>query len=308
VEPVNLRPLGIGEALDMAIKVYRARFRTLVRAVVMVVAPVQAVAALIQLSVPTSDALRTQSTPGTTPTFDTSNFVGYLVATVVVVALQYIAAQLATAASLNVVSSAYLGEDVDWRPSVRFATHRLRSLLWVSFLVTFIAGVALILCIAPGVYLFFSWSMAVPVLLLEDRRGWAALQRSQELVKGRWWHVAACVLLGIILASVVGAAFQGILFGIIQAQQNEVVTAVARFVTGTASAALVTPFSAAVTTIVYFDLRVRKEGFDLELLARSLGAEAPTGPGPNFLPPPIPDFGEDKPPFWPPPPGWQPRQ
>ncbi|HZQ26873.1 MAG TPA: hypothetical protein VFA94_04150 [Acidimicrobiales bacterium] len=307
MEPVNLRPLGIGEALDVAIKVYRARFRTLVRTVVVVVAPVQLVAALIQLSLPASDAFRVSSDTGTT-TVDVPAAIGYGAALVIVGLLSYVATQLATAASLNVVSSAYLGEDVDWKPSLKFATQRLRSLIWVSFLATFISAIALIACIVPGVYLFFAWSVAVPVLLLEDRRGWAALQRSQELVKGRWWHVAACVILGLILASVVRAAFQGILLGLVQVQGNDVVTAVASFVTSTASAALVTPFTAAVITIVYFDLRVRKEGFDLELLAHSLGTEVPTGPVPDFLPPLLPDFGEDKPPFWPPPPGWQPRQ
>ena len=32
------------------------------------------------------------------------------------------------------------------------------------------------------------------------------------------------------------------------------------------------PLQAALLTVVYFDLRVRKEGFDLELLAHELGA------------------------------------
>ena len=36
------------------------------------------------------------------------------------------------------------------------------------------------------------------------------------------------------------------------------------------SSTLVLPFQVAVTTVLYIDLRVRKEGFDIQLLAHSL--------------------------------------
>ena len=39
--------------------------------------------------------------------------------------------------------------------------------------------------------------------------------------------------------------------------------------------ALTLPYTAAVTAVVYFDLRVRKEGYDLELLARGVGVDPP---------------------------------
>jgi hypothetical protein len=41
--------------------------------------------------------------------------------------------------------------------------------------------------------------------------------------------------------------------------------------------AISTPLQAALLTVLYFDLRVRKEGFDLELLAREMGAGAQPG-------------------------------
>ena len=41
-----------------------------------------------------------------------------------------------------------------------------------------------------------------------------------------------------------------------------------------------TPFIAAVTTLVYFDLRVRKEGFDLALLAERMGGASAYDPAP----------------------------
>ena len=62
-------------------------------------------------------------------------------------------------------------------------------------------------------------------------------------------------------------------------------------------------------TILYFDQRVRKEGFDLQLLAEGLGVErdpdaplpAPFEPGPVYTP-----EQRAAAPYWPPPPGWVP--
>jgi hypothetical protein len=70
---------------------------------------------------------------------------------------------------------------------------------------------------------------------------------------------------------------------------------------------LTTPAVAAFAIVLYIDLRVRKEGFDLYLLAQRLGVE-PTEAGAQALLPPQPAVYADgeQPPFWPPPPGWKP--
>ena len=75
-------------------------------------------------------------------------------------------------------------------------------------------------------------------------------------------------------------------------------------VSGTAGALISTPFSAAYHTVLYFDLRVRKEAFDLRLLASGIGVEPPPGWVPEPEPAPLPT---GQPPYWPPPPGWQPQ-
>jgi hypothetical protein len=69
---------------------------------------------------------------------------------------------------------------------------------------------------------------------------------------------------------------------------------------------LSTPAAAAFATVLYIDLRVRNEGFDLLLLARGLGVEREPGrEPPSYLPEPAPTTGP-QPPFWPPPPSWTP--
>ena len=46
----QLRPLGVGEILDVAITIYRRNFRTLLTLVFVVVAPFEILSALIQAS------------------------------------------------------------------------------------------------------------------------------------------------------------------------------------------------------------------------------------------------------------------
>ena len=312
MDAAQLRPLSVGEILDLAIKIYRERFVHLVKAVAVVVAPVSVVGAIIQLSLPDTDTLS-----GNTDQFgqvqvessDVWAFVGGLFALGIIA---YVASQLAAAASFKLVSGAYLDEEPDWRASLAYATSKLGSLIWLT--VVFALGLALgvLACVIPGIYLYVAWTLAVPVLLLEDVRGAKALNRSRALVKGRWWPVAGVLLVGFILSGLVQMVASGLFLAVASAGDNEVVDVVTQAVANTAASVLTTPFTAAVIMVLYFDLRVRREGFDLELLAQRVGVE----PGPGAWSPPAPSSegpgqgpprAGSQPPFWPPPPGWRPE-
>ena len=310
MDPASLRPLAIGEILDTALTIYRQRAATMIKAVVLVVVPVQVLSAIVSISSP-SDFTPTETdfTTGVeTVDFEFSTFVGFVAATLGVALLGLIASQLATAACLKSVSSAYLGGDPDWKDSLRFARDHIWSLIWLAIIYFLGLAVGFLLCIAPAVYLYGAWAVATPVLLIEDRKGRKALGRSRQLVKGRWGPTFLVIVLGAILGSIVQLALSGLLLAVVS-QSNDIVSAVATAIAGTIGAALVTPFTAAVAVVLYFDLRVRKEGFDLELLAQRIGVEPPEGTTftPSPLPPPPPVVGEgEQPPFWPPPPGWRP--
>jgi hypothetical protein len=86
-------------------------------------------------------------------------------------------------------------------------------------------------------------------------------------------------------------------------------------VVGVASSVITTPFMAAVLVLIYFDLRVRKEGFDLEVLAQGVGGSVPAGgwavpPPSGGWPPPAAPWPPPQAPHPPPPPpspgGWPP--
>jgi hypothetical protein len=296
MDPAGLRPLGVGEILDVAIKIYRSRFKVLLQASAVMLAPVFVLAAVIRISIPSQDTLLETSQPGATPEFDADQFWAFLAGTILIGLLIIVASQVATGACFKAVSGAYLDEEAGWRESLRFARSKLGSLLWLSFLLIVLIVPAFLACILPAVYLWGAWAVATPVLLFDGEKGWSALKRSRELVKGRWWPTVGVLVLMSILTSLVSAVFLGLFAGVVSVSDNEVAAAVADAIAQTASTALTTPLSAAVVTVLYFDLRVRKEGFDLELLARRLGVDAPAGTAPGLMPPPRPVPPSDAPP------------
>lgn len=288
-----LRPLGVGEILDAGIKIYRRRFGALVRAVAVVVIPVSALSGVINLSVG-NDA--------------SSNFDGGDAAALGAVILSsligIVASQLATVASFEIVAGDYLDRAPTWRDSLSAARRWIWPALWLTLVLAVFTGLGFVLCVLPGIYLFAAFAVAFPVLLFEDVRGTKALRRSRELIRGRWWPTFGVLVVSYILTGIVSSAIQGVLFGVVNAG-GDVADAVASSVAGALSSILVTPFTAAVVTVLYFDARVRKEGFDLELMARRIGVEPPVGAADLFLPPARPVDAPDEPPFWPPPPGWR---
>jgi hypothetical protein len=308
---VELRPLSIGEILDVGIKIYWRNALALFGLVIAVVFPVQILSGLVESSATPTGF----SNDPFNPTIDPSTTISgqdaavYGVGVLVVSILGFVAAQLATGACFKAVVDAYLEETVQWKTSMLFAAKRVHSIIWVSLISTIVAGIGLIFCIVPGVWLWVSWVVAIPVLLTEGLKGTRALGRSRELVSGRWWPTFAVAALAALLAGIVTGVLAGILAGFSVADPATTTGTVLSVLTGTVSAMVTTPFTAAVITVLYIDLRVRKEGFDVQLLAERLGlAPKPGGyrPAPAYTGRPALQSGE-APPFWPPPPGWQPR-
>ena len=302
MDPVGLRPLGVGEILDVAIKIYRSRFGVLVKSVSVVLGPVFLLGALVQLSIPHDDPLFGSTQPGGAPNFEADRFWSFLAATLLVSVLAFVASQLATGACFKAVAGAYFDEQPDWRVSLRFGRSRLRSLVWLSVLVPLLLFPATLAFLVPAIYLYVAWAVAAPVLLLEDVRGRAALKRSRALVRGRWWPALGVLVLVTLLVAIMQALFVGLFAGVVSVSSNEVAQAVAQGVVQMAASALTTPLSAAVLTVLYFDLRVRKEGFDLELLAHRLGTD-PGSVATTDAPAPAPSDDDEapaRPPPWPP--------
>jgi hypothetical protein len=311
----QLRPLGIGEILDVGIKIYIRNALTLFKIVVFVVLPAQIIVNALEVSaLPSGISVSSGGSFG--PSFSpsgqttvTSRELGvFLTGWVAALLITFVAGQLAQAGCFRAVADAYLGEEVGWRSSLGYALRRLPALVGMSIVSAILTGIGFALCVVPGIYLWGAFYVAVPVLLVEGSGPLRSLGRSRELVRGRWWGTFGVALVGYLLVTIVGAAFSGLIVGLALANpaRNTVTGFILSVFASTVGSMLSTPAAAAFATVLYIDLRVRKEGFDLLLLARRLGVErAPGQEPPSFIPPPAAPVGA-QPPFWPPPPGWTP--
>jgi hypothetical protein len=303
VAPPTLRPLSVGEILDAGIKILVRHWRVLTLSVVGVVAPVRILYVLLLASAD-PDRLRLSSDSTSDP--EAAAIVGFLIA-LLLVGLTFL---VVFTACFKTVSDAWLGATPSASRSLRFGLRRLGMVLLLSIVWGVGLGLASILLLIPGIWLAVTWCLSIPVMLFERVGPFAALQRSFALVRGRFWATLLIVAVGYVLTVIVGGFISLTLLGIARAAagDNLVANGVAQVVGGTIAGAITYPFAAAVLTVLYFDQRVRKEGFDLQLLAEGLGTtldpDAPLPPplvGPDYLP-------EERAsaPYWPPPPGWTP--
>jgi hypothetical protein len=172
------------------------------------------------------------------------------------------------AAISRAAADAYLGERVTMGRTFRFALSRLPAILWVTIITSIVTIIGFILLIIPGIIALVRLTLTPAVVVVEDVRGTSAVSRSWNLTAGNFWRVLGTLILAGLI-SVVGAA-------IIQIP-SEVATSLLGpdgwpvSALGTAIASvLITPFSLLIVVLLYFDLRVRKEGYDIEVMAQEL--------------------------------------
>lgn len=268
-----MRPLLVGEILGSAWRLYRANGRTLIRTVAAVILPMELLSLAVLLATFPDELDLGDAAFGSFPDLeglDDGTVAVFAVGQLAAVAISLISATLATAAAFRAVMGIRLGAAADWRSSLDFATRRVRPLVWLAVLQAVLLLLAFAALIVPGVWLYVAWAVAVPALLAEDRRGVDALRRSFRLVRGRWGHTAGVVILSTLIA--VAAAFMiGVVFGgIVGGVEHDGLNVALSSVVNVVATVLTMPFVAAVTALVYLDLRVRGEGLDVEELGRRL--------------------------------------
>ena len=150
------------------------------------------------------------------------------------------------------------------------------TLLALILALSIAAGVSLVFLVIPFIALIaymIYWSMAIPVVIVEASKPVEALKRSFNLVRGSWWRVfgitivVTLVLVGLglvivlpfALAPRVDAPVLGDVFGLL----GSIGVAVA-----------VPPLAAIASTLIYYDLRVRKESYDITTLSQEMGLAA----------------------------------
>ena len=279
-----MRALTVGELLDASFSAVRRHFWTLALATLVVIVPVSVLSTLVTAST-TENAFDFD----VATTIADGDVAAYVAGNLVTLALTALGSMLATAACLRAVGGDIVGQRYSALESLRFAAARFRPLLWISLLYFLALIGGLVLLIVGIVWVWVLFALNTPALLFEDLRGTKAMGRSRALVKGHWWRTFGAMLvmqlITLVLASVIGALIGGV---ILVNSENEVVNATVLTAANVVAYAVSLPLTAALTTYIYFDLRVRKEGYDIQMLAERIGAPATAAPQaaePSGLPP-----------------------
>jgi hypothetical protein len=247
-------PLGVGGVLNRAFKLYREQATNLWTIAALIVVPAQV---LVWVIVRVSLGSGSFASDGTVYTTSST-----AVPELAIIVFGFLAAILSMGALSKCLLDAYTGQSTDWRHSLGYASERLGSLAWLAILSGVLLVVAYILLIIPGIYLTVAWCLAVPVLMFEGIGGWGALQRSLKLVGSRWLATFGALLVGILLVIGVSVVV-GLLLGAIASSSSVNVVLTLSGVSRILSAIITYPVVAALSTVIYVDLRARKEGVQL---------------------------------------------
>jgi MFS family permease len=293
-----LRPLSVGDIIDRVLRLFRANAMLLVAITILpglVVEILQRLSGISQ-TLDINDFSAAFRTPGGTATvprqFQQLN--GGFVAAVVIVSL--IVSVVQAGALIDAIGQRYLGRPVTVRQAFEHALRAAPRLILsgivvvAAFLVVvLVAGVAVALLNSSaataiavivgviGLFFVLPWaflSLAVvgPAIVLEGLGPIASIRRSFHLMdKARLRTLGLYILIGII-SSILGLIFGFIFLAsfVSEPTLRVVLQALATVAAGAVSGPLV--YGAIV--VLYYDLRVRKEAFDLQLAAEALPREA----------------------------------
>lgn len=136
-----------------------------------------------------------------------------------------------------------------------------------------IVGAAIPVLIGAFVLVIY-WSLAVQVVVIESYRPVDALRRSTSLIKGSWWRICGfTVIVGLIatglrVVAMIPFMLIAAAFGVEQTSEaGHRILSLGGVVVGI----FVLPVLFIAGTLVYYDVRIRKEQFDLTVLRREMG-------------------------------------
>lgn len=162
---------------------------------------------------------------------------------------------------VNIVSNKFLENSAleITHPLVSWLTH-ICATVGLSFLVGLLTILAGLACVIPGIIVSMGLSVAIQVYIIEKRPFLESIRRSWELTNGNKGEVFG--LLFIMFLFTVGTYLT--LSHVIRL----ITTGIPRFILGSIIFAVISPVKSCIVVLIYFNLRIEKEGFNIEHLVQ----------------------------------------
>lgn len=266
---VDLRPLALGEILDRTFSLYRRHFLLFIG--------IAAIPHLLTLALQLVQILSLQhpvviERGGAPRTVMIASYgLGVTMAvglfTIILSVLVYLFSQGGT---ILAVTELYLGRQTSVLASLRRVWDDIGSLFGVVVLNGLATFGALLLLVIPGIYVACRLLVCLPSALVEGRGPSESLSRSWELTRGYAGRAFIICLLYFVLAiGVSGLIGAGLAFAIFTARNDPAMLRMLLVLQQVFNALVnivISPFLLIGTSVFYFDLRVRKEAFDLQFM------------------------------------------
>ncbi|WP_420631455.1 hypothetical protein [Candidatus Leptofilum sp.] len=278
---LNLRPLSVGELFDRAFRIYRNNFGIFLGIMLLTQIPIY----LFNIVLTTV----AETAPNLTVGSNFENLFGTaIIASIIALILSIIFFQIGSAALTKAVSDSYLGRKIGYWESFQRMGNSWATLIFASIVAGFIVfGLAIpviilffIPCIGPilgfiGAFIVGAIgnvliSLVTPVVVLERKGAIASVRRAWELAKHRfWWAFGYLFLLGLLSGLVIlgPTAVIEFLFATILGDTSSFFQIIVEQTSNSLLSAVFMPIRLAAITLMYFDLRIRFEGFDLAVLS-----------------------------------------
>lgn len=277
---IDLRPMSLGEVLDRTFKLYKNNFWLFVG--IIALPSLLLLMFNVGMAAVQTSALKTGGVAGTLGFPSAGVVIGAIVGVIAGLVIYMGLLGTAQAATVLAVSDLYLGQT----PSLMGCYKRVGTRAWrviaIIILTSVIVGVGFLLLIVPGIMLLCRTSLAVQSAMLEDTNTGRSIERSMELTKGYSWHFFFIFVLVWVLTVMVNGVFQiPLLILTFKAVQTHQVlsfgTLFLQHLGSFVAEVLVSPIGAIAFALMYYNLRVRKEAFDIQHLMSTLE----TGPAPG---------------------------
>jgi len=250
VNDTLLRPRSAVEIIDAAFALYRNNFATLAAIAFVLLGPLKVIGVLV------------------------GGPVGAFIS-----ALSGLFTPIVVGAAAAVVSDAMHDRPISVGSAFGQIAGRWGSLVAVAFVQGILVFLATLLLLIPGI-IVFCWTFAAPMIVVVERsnRISGAIGRSRELARGQFWHIfgtlalAWFIVVALLMALGIGVALLGRFAGL----SDEITSFLADW-----AFIVMVPIAGVASSILYFDLRVLNEAYDIERLAAAVtdttGASSATG-------------------------------
>jgi hypothetical protein len=275
--PVRLRVMPLGELLDETFKLYRRHF-TVIAGVALVIILPNLILSLISGSYRANPITYLQNVA---QNFNNPDELARLQAqqqsytSSPLYLLSFPIAALLFPFSYGAVfraATSLAAGNVETIGSVLMGTLRRYFAVWGVVIMGALVAIGFIgiVTIPVVIWVLIRWSVGMPALFAEGIGPVKALGRSWNLVRDNWWRTLGILIIVSIMVSLIQTALQALFVGVaavVPGLSGDVRSGMVTTVT-TLVDALVGAITPIAITMLYLDLRVRKEGLDLDQLAR----------------------------------------